>query len=94
MSAVKVGFASMATAATDVKASVAKFAQLMSDMDDALGPLRANWTGEASAAYQASKATWNTQITDTVLLLETVGKAVGTSGEDYQSTETAIAGRW
>ena len=94
MTAVKVGFAAMTTAAADVKASVTKFAQLMSSMDDALRPLRASWTGEASAAYQASKATWNSQITTTITQLNAIGKAVETSGEDYKATEDSIVKRW
>ena len=63
-------------------------------MDRSLQPLRANWSGEASASYETSKAKWSAAITDMKALLNDIGRAVGSSGEDYQSTERSNASRW
>ena len=56
--------------------------------------MRANWSGEASNSYDAAKTKWTTAITDMKALLADIGRAVQTSGQDYQSTEKSNAARW
>ena len=90
----KVNFSALSLAAADIGSGASKLEQTLANMDQSLQPLRANWTGEASASYEASKAKWTAAITDMKALLADIGKAVDTSGQDYQATEKGNAARW
>ena len=94
MSDLKVNFSALATASGDIRSGASQIEQTLANMDDALRPLRANWTGEASSSYEAAKAKWTAAITDMKALLAEIGTAVDTSGQDYQATERANAARW
>jgi len=94
MSDLKVDFAALSAAAADINAGASKLEATLADMDKSLQPLRANWSGEAATTYEASKAKWTAAITDMKALLNEVGRAVDTSGQDYQSTERNNAARW
>jgi 6 kDa early secretory antigenic target len=94
MSDLKVNFGGLATAAADIQSGATHIESQLNDLDSSLAPLRANWSGEASAAYEAARAKWTSAITDMKALLADVGRAVSTSGEDYQSTERSNTSRW
>lgn len=94
MADLKVGFGALQTASADINSGANQLEQSLANMDRALQPLRANWTGEAASSYEASKAKWTAAITDMKALLADVGRAVGTSGEDYQATERSNTQRW
>ena len=94
MSDLKVDFAALSIAAADIRAGAGKLEATLADMDAALQPLRASWTGEAAASYEASKARWTAALTDMKALLAEIGRAVDASGQDYQSTERTNASRW
>lgn len=94
MSDLKVDFAALSVAAGDIKTGAGKLEATLAEMDAALQPLRANWTGEAAASYEASKARWTAALTDMKALLGEIGRAVEASGQDYQSTEKSNAARW
>jgi WXG100 family type VII secretion target len=94
MSDLKVNFSALATASADITAGANQIESRLADMDASLQPLRANWTGEASASYEQAKATWTAAITDMKALLADIGRAVDASGQDYQATERANAARW
>lgn len=90
----KVNFAALSTAAADITTGAHQIEARLTDMDRRLQPLRADWTGEASASYEAARAKWTAAITDMKLLLADIGRAVDTSGQDYRSTERSNAARW
>lgn len=94
MSDLKVNFSALSTAAADITAGASQIEAKLAEMDRSLQPLRANWSGEASSAYEASKAKWTAAITDMKALLADIGRAVDTSGQDYQATERSNAARW
>jgi early secretory antigenic target protein ESAT-6 len=94
MSDLKVNFGGLSTAAADIQSSASNIESRLNDLDRSLQPLRANWSGEASTAYTAAKAKWESALTDMKALLADVGRAVSTSGEDYQTTERNNAARW
>lgn len=94
MSDLKVNFGGLSTAAADIQAGASQIEGRLNDMDQSLQPLRANWSGEASASYEAARAKWTSAITDMKALLAEIGTAVSTSNEDYQATERANAARW
>lgn len=94
MSDLKVNFSALATASADITAGANQIEARLAEMDRSLQPLRANWSGEAASSYEASKAKWTAAITDMKALLADIGRAVGSSNEDYQATERANAARW
>lgn len=94
MSDLKVNFSALSTAASDIGSGANQLEAILDEMDRSLQPLRANWSGEASASYEASKAQWSAAITDMKALLADIGRAVTSSNDDYQSTERANAQRW
>ena len=94
MSDLKVGFGALQAASADIGSGANQLQQVLDNMDQTLQPLRANWTGEAAASYQQAKAKWTAAITDMKALLSDVGRAVGTSSEDYQATERANSARF
>ena len=80
----KVEFGALDTAAADIGTRA----------NADLAPLRADWTGEASAAYQSAKATWTRAIADMRQVLAQLGSAVSASNADYRAGEKLNAGRW
>ena len=94
MSDLKVNFGGLSTAAADIQTGASRIESRLTDMDQSLQPLRANWSGEASPSYEAARAKWPAALTDMKALLAEIGRAVATSNDDYQATERANAARW
>jgi WXG100 family type VII secretion target len=94
MSDLKVNFGGLSTAAADIQAGANNVESRLAELERALQPLRANWSGEASNAYEAARTKWSAALTDMKALLADIGRSVSTSGDDYQSTERTNTSRW
>lgn len=94
MSDLKVNFSALSTASADIVSGANGIEAKLNEMDRSLQPLRANWSGEAASSYEAAKAKWTSALTDMKALLSDIGRAVDTSGQDYNSTEKNNAARW
>ncbi|KGM09834.1 WXG100 family type VII secretion target [Cellulomonas bogoriensis] len=94
MSNLKVNFGALQGASADITTRANQIEQTLANMDRSLQPLKANWSGEASASYETARAKWTAAVTDIKALLADVGRAVDASGQDYQATERANAARW
>ena len=90
----KVTFAALEAAADDIRAAANGIESRLHRLDNELTPLRADWTGAASEAYQRAKAQWNAALTDMQLLLAHIGTAVSQSNTEYQAAERANQARW
>jgi WXG100 family type VII secretion target len=90
----KVTFGALDTAAGDIQGSANQIQGRLDQLDSELAPLRADWTGQASEAYQTAKAEWTRAMTDMQALLAQVGSAVTQSNSDYQSAERTNQSRW
>ncbi|MCW2779181.1 MAG: hypothetical protein JWN17_2906 [Frankiales bacterium] len=90
----KVNFGALGTAAADIRSRANALQSRLDRLDQDLAPLRADWTGDASASYQTAKAQWTAAITDMQQLLSDVGHAVETSNSEYQGADKANANRW
>jgi len=90
----KVNFGSLDAAAADITASANQIEGRLDSLESELAPLRSDWTGSASSAYQQAKAKWDQGMTDMKLLLAEIGGAVSTSNSDYQATENQNQSRW
>lgn len=90
----KVNFGSLDTAAADISASANQIEGRIDALESELAPLRSDWTGSASSAYQQAKTKWDAGMADMKALLAEIGTAVTTSNSDYQSTESQNTSRW
>jgi len=90
----KMQFGAVDTAGTDLVAGAGKIENKLNDMENALKPLQADWTGEASEAYIQAKAQWNSALTEMKVLLNDIGRQVSQDSADAQSTENRNRNRW
>jgi early secretory antigenic target protein ESAT-6 len=86
-----VSFGGLDGIAGEIAAGVSKLEQRLNRLEQDLAPLKGDWTGEASIAYQQAKAKWDAAIQDLKTTLAQTGHAVTDSGADYKSTETKNA---
>lgn len=91
MADLAVSYAALQTASADIKRGSKELTQTLETLDSAMKPLRANWTGEASAAYDAANRKWTAAIEDMTRLLLTVGGMVETSAQNYAAADKAGA---
>ncbi|OCG74814.1 WXG100 family type VII secretion target [Microbacterium sediminis] len=85
----KVNFEQVGTAGLDITNGANIIEQHLADMDKALAPLRSDWSGAASEAYQISQRNWNQAIADMKVLLAQIGTQVGRDNEQFGNTEHA-----
>jgi WXG100 family type VII secretion target len=89
-----VTFGAINEAAMDTDSVASQIAQQLSDLKAYLAPLVANWSGEASAEYQALQAKWDAGASDLNQVLRQMAQALRTAGENYQSTERTNTSIW
>src|SRR5690606_19462303 len=65
----KMNFGTVDAAGTDLVRGAGNIETKLGDMETALKPLQADWTGSASEAYIQAKAKWNTALTEMKVLL-------------------------
>lgn len=90
----KVNFGALDTASADIQNSANQVQGRLDQLDRELAPLRSDWTGSASEAYQVAKAQWTQAMVEMQQVLAQIGTAVGTSNQNYQSAERANTSRW
>lgn len=89
-----IDFGALDTTAGDITGAASGIQGRLDQLDSDLAPLRADWTGSASDAYQTAKAQWTAAMTDIHALLAQVPGMVSQSNSDYQTAEGANASRW
>lgn len=90
----KVNFGGLEAAAGDIQNSANQIQGRLDELGSQLAPLRADWTGAASEAYQQAKTKWDSAMADMRNLLAEIGSQVSSSNSDYQATENRNASRW
>lgn len=90
----KVNFGGLDAAAADIQASASQVEGRIDQLESELAPLRSDWTGSASEAYQVAKTKWDSGMNDIKMLLADIGRGVSQSNTDYQSAENANQSRW
>lgn len=88
---ISVNYGALATAAADIQNSANQIESRLNELDRALQPLRANWTGEAATAYEAAKARWTAALTDMKTLLAQIGTQVISTSQNYQDTDKKVS---
>lgn len=90
----KVDFGALDAAAADITAGAGRIEARLTQMDQDLAPLRADWTGAAAEAYQGAKAAWTEAIAQMRQVLTQLGGAVQESNAEYLAGERLNTGRW
>jgi early secretory antigenic target protein ESAT-6 len=90
----KMQFGAVDTAGADLVAGAGKIDNKLSQMEDSLKPLQADWTGSASEAYIQAKAKWNAALSEMKVLLSDIGRQVSQDSQDGQSNENRNMNRW
>ncbi|BDZ39578.1 WXG100 family type VII secretion target [Microbacterium suwonense] len=90
----KMKFGAVDMAGSDLVKGAGNIATKLSEMETALKPLQADWTGEASEAYVQAKAKWNQALTEMKVLLHDIGRQVSQDSADGQANETRNRNRW
>ncbi|MEU7904202.1 WXG100 family type VII secretion target [Actinoplanes sp. NPDC049118] len=84
----KVNFAALGEAGTDIQKAVAELDSRLSDLQASARPLVDQWEGKAQAAYYARQDQWTKASTDLKNILADIQRAVGQSAQDYATTES------
>lgn len=90
----KMNFGAVDAAGSDLVRGAGNIETKLNDMDTALKPLQADWTGEASAAYAQAKAKWNAALTEMKVLLNDIGRQVSQDSSEGQANENRNKNRW
>jgi WXG100 family type VII secretion target len=94
MSEIKVTFAALEAAQTDVSGVAGRMAGRLEELKRFLAPLVATWEGQAATEYQARQRQWDTAAASLANVLGRIGVALGTANESYRQVEQANASRW
>lgn len=90
----KVNFGSLEAAAADIASGARGLESRLDRLESELAPLRSDWTGAASEAYQVAKVEWDRATADINTLLSDLGRAVAQSNTEYQNAENQNRNRW
>ena len=90
----KMQFGAVDAAGADLVGSANQIENKLNDMENALKPLQADWTGSASEAYVQAKAQWNSALTEMKALLHDIGRQVSQDSADGQANENRNTNRW
>jgi 6 kDa early secretory antigenic target len=94
MSEIRVNFAAVATANTDVLGAASRINSQLEDLKRYLAPLTNGWTGQAAQEYHAKQRQWDTAAADLNVVLGQIGQALGQAHEGYTTAEATNLRRW
>ncbi|WP_119695997.1 WXG100 family type VII secretion target [Microbacterium halotolerans] len=90
----KMQFGAVEMAGSDLGTSAGNIDTKLSEMEEALKPLQADWTGEASEAYLRAKAQWNSALAEMKQILQEMGRQVMEDAANGQASERKNQSRW
>lgn len=93
-SEIVVTFSALQGAQGDVATTAARIHGQLGDLKKYLAPIAATWQGQAAEEYQAKQRQWDTAAADIALVLDQIGKAIGSANDSYQQAENANKSRW
>jgi early secretory antigenic target protein ESAT-6 len=94
MSEIKVTFAALETAQTDVSGVAGRMTGQLEDLKRFLAPMVATWEGQAATDYQAKQRQWDAAAASLATVLGQIGVALGSANESYRQVEQTNAARW
>jgi early secretory antigenic target protein ESAT-6 len=93
-SEIKVTFAEIQQASSDITNSANTVEQHLSDLKGKIAPIVADWTGDAAEAYQDAQRRWDQAAADFHQTLQAIGVAVRQAAEGYESAEGSAKKLW
>jgi ESAT-6 family protein len=87
-------FGTMQSAEQNFLAVYNSLTSTLEDLQRELQSSLAAWTGDAQAAYQTAKATWDQAAAHMAMVLNQLGNVIGTANTTYQDTERGLSGLW
>jgi 6 kDa early secretory antigenic target len=95
MGEIKVAFAALEAARTDVVGAAARITGRLDDLRRAVVvPLAATWQGQAAQEYRDQQRQWDTAAADLTRVLADVGRALGEAEAGYRAAEATNANLW
>lgn len=94
MTEIRVTFAALEAAQSDVTGVATRMAGELEDLKRFLAPLVATWVGQAATDYQVEQRRWDTAATNLATVLGQIGVALASANESYRRVEQANAARW
>jgi 6 kDa early secretory antigenic target len=94
MGEIKVAFAALEAARTDVVGTAARISGRLDDLRGAVVPLASTWEGQAAQEYRGRQRQWDVAAADLVRVLGDVGRALGQAEAGYRAAEIANANLW
>ena len=94
MAEIKVTFAALETAQSDVSGVATRMASRLEDLKRFLAPMVSTWDGQAATDYQAKQRQWDTAAANLAAVLGQIGVALASANESYRQVEQANAARW
>ena len=91
---IKVTFAEIQQASQDITNSSNTVEQHLSDLKGKIAPIVADWTGDASEAYQDAQRRWDQAAADFQSTLQAIGIAVRQAADGYESAEGSAKKLW
>ena len=93
-SQIKVTFAEIQQAASDITSASNTIDQHLDALKNKIAPIVADWTGDASTAYQDAQRRWDQAAKDFNETLQAIGVAVRQAGEGYEGAEGSAKKLW
>jgi WXG100 family type VII secretion target len=87
MGDMKVGYEALDQAAADLKNGAVAIEDKLTQLESRMRGRQADWTGEASTAFETSRIQWDKGMKDMKQILHDIGLGVGLSREEYAAAE-------
>jgi WXG100 family type VII secretion target len=94
MSEIKVMFAALEAAQSDVSGVAGRMNSQLEDLKRFLAPMVAAWEGQAATEYTAKQRQWDDAAVNLAAVLGQIGVALGAANERYRHVEQVNAARW
>jgi len=89
-----VNFGAMAQGEADFASTYQSLNSTLQTLESQLQSSLNQWTGAAQTAYYAEKAKWDAAAQDMAMVVQSLGKAVGTANANYEVTEKTNSAMW
>jgi early secretory antigenic target protein ESAT-6 len=89
-----VNFGAMAQGEADFASTYQSLNSTLQTLESQLQSSLNQWTGAAQTAYYAEKAKWDAAAQDMAMVVQSLGKAVGTANQNYEVTEKTNSAMW
>lgn len=90
----RVDHGGLAAAATQLTATARAIEADLDRLEQDLAPLRGDWSGSASAAYDHARGRWNAAMQEMFWMLGGIGGAVQDADAAYRAADRRGAGRF